>query len=65
MCSSGEKLLTDGHVSYNLIKLAEKVAATGEIANIAEIVEVDRGSGGNLKSILAMPIRNRHAEIIG
>lgn len=38
---------------------------SGEVINIAEIVEVERGSGGNLRSLLAMPIRNRHSEIIG
>jgi hypothetical protein len=29
------------------------------------MVEVERGCNGNLRSLLAMPIRNRHAEIIG
>ncbi|CAL8109890.1 unnamed protein product [Orchesella dallaii] len=61
--SSGKSF--DGQISCNLLKLAEQVAASGEVINIAEIVEVERGCGGNLRSLLAMPIRNRHSEIIG
>lgn len=55
----------DGQLSCNILKLAEQVAASGEVINIAEMVEVQRGSSGNLRSLLAMPIRNRHSEIIG
>ena len=63
MNSSGKA--TEGQISCNLLKLAEQVAGSGEVINIAEMVEVERGCNGNLRSLLAMPIRNRHAEIIG
>jgi hypothetical protein len=41
------------------------VAQSGEVLNVAECLEVEKGSGGNIKSLLAMPIRNRHYQIIG
>ncbi|CAG7819891.1 unnamed protein product [Allacma fusca] len=55
----------DDQISCSILKLAEQVASTGEVINIAEMVEVSRGCCGNLRSLLAMPIRNRHSEIIG
>lgn len=63
-CSDPGKVL-DCQPSGNMMRLAEQVVSSGEVINIAEIVEVERGCGGNLKSLLAMPIRNRHSEIIG
>lgn len=48
------------------MRLAEQVVSSGEVINIAEIVEVEpSGCGDNLRSLLAMPIRNRNSEIIG
>lgn len=41
------------------------MAQSGEVLNVAECLEVEKGSGGNTKSLLAMPIRNRHYQIIG
>jgi hypothetical protein len=48
-----------------MLGLAERVAQSGEVMNVAECLEVEKGSGGNIKSLLAMPIRNRHYQIIG
>ena len=48
-----------------MLGLAERVAQSGEVLNVAECLEVEKGSGGNIKSLLAMPIRNRHYQIIG
>ncbi|KAK4325067.1 hypothetical protein Pmani_004338, partial [Petrolisthes manimaculis] len=44
---------------------AEQVASTGENLNIADSLEVEKGSSGNVRSMLAMPIRNRNFQIIG
>jgi hypothetical protein len=48
-----------------MLGLAERVAQSGEVLNVAECLEVEKGYGGNIKSLLAMPIRNRHYQIIG
>jgi len=48
-----------------MLRLAERVAESGEVLNVAECLEVEKGSGGNIKSLLAMPVRNRHYQIIG
>jgi hypothetical protein len=48
-----------------MLGLAERVAESGDVLNVAECLEVEKGSGGNIKSLLAMPIRNRHYQIIG
>jgi hypothetical protein len=48
-----------------MLGLAERVAQSGDVLNVAECLEVEKGSGGNIKSLLAMPIRNRHYQIIG
>jgi hypothetical protein len=48
-----------------MLGLAERVAQSGEVLNVAECLEVEKGSGGNIRSLLAMPIRNRHYQIIG
>ncbi|XP_035701980.1 dual 3',5'-cyclic-AMP and -GMP phosphodiesterase 11A [Folsomia candida] len=56
----------DCQASGNMMRLAEQVVSSGEVINIAEIVEVEpSGCGDNLRSLLAMPIRNRNSEIIG
>lgn len=54
----------DGANRY-MLTLAEKVAITGEVLNVAESVEVEKGCGGDIKSLLAMPVRNSHSQIIG
>ncbi|KAL0269123.1 UNVERIFIED_CONTAM: hypothetical protein PYX00_006958 [Menopon gallinae] len=51
--------------SRYMLALAEKVAISGEVLNVAECLEVEKGSGGDIKSLLAMPIRNSHYQIIG
>lgn len=51
--------------SRHMLSLAEKVAISGEVLNVAECLEVEKGSGGDVKSLLAMPIRNSHYQIIG
>jgi hypothetical protein len=48
-----------------MLGLAERVAESGDVLNVAECLEVEKGCGGNIKSLLAMPIRNRHYQIIG
>ena len=55
----------NGTASHYMLGLAERVAQSGEVLNVAECLEVEKGSGGNIKSLLAMPIRNRHYQIIG
>ncbi|KAJ9586234.1 hypothetical protein L9F63_020143, partial [Diploptera punctata] len=52
-------------VSRYMLGLAERVAQTGDVLNVAECLEVEKGSGANIKCLLAMPIRNRHYHIIG
>lgn len=52
-------------MAKHLLHLAEQVASTGENLNIAECLEVEKGSAGNVRSMLAMPIRNRNFQIIG
>lgn len=52
-------------VSRYMLALAEKVAISGEVLNVAESLEVEKGSGGDIKSLLAMPIRNSRYQIIG
>jgi hypothetical protein len=51
--------------SHYMLGLAERVAESGDVLNVAECLEVEKGSGGNIRSLLAMPIRNRHYQIIG
>nr|CAD7576238.1 unnamed protein product [Timema californicum] len=53
------------NVSRYMLELAERVAASGEVINVAECLEVEKGCGGNIRSLLAMPIRNRHYQTIG
>jgi hypothetical protein len=55
----------NGTASHYMLGLAERVAQSGEVLNVAECLEVEKGSGCNIKSLLAMPIRNRHYQIIG
>ena len=47
------------------MRLAEQVAVTGEKVNIADVLEVQKGSGGNVRSLMAMPIRNPNYQVIG
>ncbi|KAG8249664.1 hypothetical protein J6590_015161 [Homalodisca vitripennis] len=54
-----------GSVSRYLLGLAERVAESGEVINVAECVEVEKGAVGNVRCLLAMPIRNRKYQIIG
>lgn len=51
--------------SRYMLALAEKVAISGEVLNVAECLEVEKGSGGDIRSLLAMPIRNSRYQIIG
>ena len=55
----------ESSVSRYMLGLAERVAESGDVLNVAECLEVEKGSGANIKSLLAMPIRNRHYQIIG
>ncbi|XP_063227530.1 dual 3',5'-cyclic-AMP and -GMP phosphodiesterase 11A-like [Bacillus rossius redtenbacheri] len=57
--------LDGSSMSRYMLGLAEQVAETGDRLNVAESVEVEKGCGGNFRSLLAMPIRNRHYQIIG
>ncbi|XP_066902713.1 dual 3',5'-cyclic-AMP and -GMP phosphodiesterase 11A [Halyomorpha halys] len=52
-------------LSGYLLAVAEKVAASGEVLNVAECLEVEPNPGISLKSLLAMPIRNSNYQIIG
>ncbi|KAL1122468.1 hypothetical protein AAG570_002799 [Ranatra chinensis] len=59
------RLQVEGNrASEYLLGLAEKVAESGQVMNVAECIEVERGSGGNIRSLLAMPIRNSNYQII-
>jgi len=51
--------------SRYMLNLAEKVAISGEVINVADSVEVEKGCGGDIKSLLAMPVRNSQNQIIG
>lgn len=53
------------NASRYMLALAEKVAVSGEVLNVAECLEVEKGSGGDIRSLLAMPIRNSRYQIIG
>ncbi|KAK6635447.1 hypothetical protein RUM44_000698 [Polyplax serrata] len=53
------------NTSRYMLALAEKVAISGEVLNVAECLEVEKGSGGDIRSLLAMPIRNARYQIIG
>ncbi|XP_075221410.1 dual 3',5'-cyclic-AMP and -GMP phosphodiesterase 11A-like [Lycorma delicatula] len=55
----------NSNVSQYLLSLAERVAASGEVINVAECVEVEKGTAGNVRSLLAMPVRNRNYQTIG
>ncbi|RZF41138.1 hypothetical protein LSTR_LSTR010790 [Laodelphax striatellus] len=57
--------MENGNVSQYLLGLAERVAASGEVINVAECVEVEKGSVGNVRCLLAMPVRNRNYQTIG
>lgn len=65
VCCSHRHPVENGTVSRYMLGLAERVAESGEVVNVAECLEVEKGCGGNIKSLLAMPIRNRHYQIIG
>nr|XP_018899769.1 PREDICTED: dual 3',5'-cyclic-AMP and -GMP phosphodiesterase 11A-like [Bemisia tabaci] len=54
-----------GEVSSYFLGLAEKVAESGEVINVAECIEVGKSKGENVNSLLAMPIRNKNYQIIG
>jgi hypothetical protein len=64
-CGSPRSPVENSAVSRYMLRLAERVAESGEVLNVAECLEVEKGSGGNIKSLLAMPVRNRHYQIIG
>ncbi|XP_014253887.1 dual 3',5'-cyclic-AMP and -GMP phosphodiesterase 11A-like [Cimex lectularius] len=51
--------------SQYLLGLAERVAESGEVVNVAESLEVEPRSSPSVKSLLAMPIRNSNYQIIG
>ncbi|XP_071526785.1 dual 3',5'-cyclic-AMP and -GMP phosphodiesterase 11A-like [Panulirus ornatus] len=59
------KEVGSSEMAKHLLHLAEQVASSGENLNIADSVEVEKGSAGNVRSMLAMPIRNRNFQIIG
>ncbi|XP_069187279.1 dual 3',5'-cyclic-AMP and -GMP phosphodiesterase 11A isoform X2 [Procambarus clarkii] len=63
--TNNAKEVGSSEMAKHLLHLAEQVACTGENMNIAECVEVEKGSAGNVRSMLAMPIRNRNFQIIG
>ncbi|KAI5705821.1 hypothetical protein M8J75_002082 [Diaphorina citri] len=53
------------NVSQYLLGIAEKVAISEEVINIYDNVDLLNGSGGKVKSILAMPIRNKLYKVTG
>ncbi|XP_076045128.1 dual 3',5'-cyclic-AMP and -GMP phosphodiesterase 11A-like isoform X3 [Oratosquilla oratoria] len=61
LVTGGKQLASSPH----LMQLAEQVASSGDKLNIADSIEVEKGSSGNVRSLLAMPIRNSHFQIIG
>ncbi|XP_047500995.1 dual 3',5'-cyclic-AMP and -GMP phosphodiesterase 11A-like [Penaeus chinensis] len=63
--SNNAKEVGSSELTKHLLHLAEQVASSGENLNIADTIEVEKGSGGNVRSMLAMPIRNRNFQIIG
>ncbi|XP_042868518.1 dual 3',5'-cyclic-AMP and -GMP phosphodiesterase 11A-like isoform X2 [Penaeus japonicus] len=63
--SNNAKEVGTSELTKHLLNLAEQVASSGENLNIADSIEVEKGSGGNVRSMLAMPIRNRNFQIIG
>ncbi|XP_070000493.1 dual 3',5'-cyclic-AMP and -GMP phosphodiesterase 11A-like [Penaeus vannamei] len=63
--SNNAKEVGSSELTKHLLHLAEQVASSGENLNIADSIEVEKGSGGNVRSMLAMPIRNRNFQIIG
>ncbi|XP_050695412.1 dual 3',5'-cyclic-AMP and -GMP phosphodiesterase 11A-like isoform X2 [Eriocheir sinensis] len=63
--TNNAKQVGSSEMAKHLLHLAEQVASTGENLNIAECLEVEKGSAGNVRSMLAMPIRNRNFQIIG
>ena len=52
-------------MAAHLLQLAEQVVTSGKNVNIAESIEVMKGSGANVKSLLAIPVRNPACQIIG
>lgn len=64
-CFSKRIQVDGGGVSQYLLGLAERVAESGEVINVAESLEVEPKSSGSIKSLLAMPIRNSNYQIIG
>ncbi|GLH00338.1 cGMP-specific 3',5'-cyclic phosphodiesterase [Gryllus bimaculatus] len=63
--SPRQPVVEGSNVSRYMLRLAERVVQSGEVLNVAESLEVEKGSGGNVRSLLAMPIRNRHYQTIG
>ena len=57
--------ITTKDLPQHLLRLAEQVATSGEKVNIADCLEVEKGSGGNVRSLMAMPIRNPNYQVIG
>ncbi|KAL7644923.1 UNVERIFIED_CONTAM: hypothetical protein RMT77_004740 [Armadillidium vulgare] len=52
-------------MASHLFQLAEQVVTSGKNVNIADTIEVTKGSGANVKSLLAVPVRNSAYTIIG
>uniref|UniRef100_T1JG26 Phosphodiesterase n=1 Tax=Strigamia maritima TaxID=126957 RepID=T1JG26_STRMM len=63
--NSSPKKNPECSMSEALLRLAEQVASTGEVLNIAEYLEIEKTNLGTVKSLLCMPIRNRDFQIIG
>ncbi|XP_069951729.1 dual 3',5'-cyclic-AMP and -GMP phosphodiesterase 11A [Cherax quadricarinatus] len=63
--TNNAKEVGSSELAKHLLHLAQQVASTGENLNIADSLEVEKGSAGNVRSMLAMPIRNRNFQIIG
>ena len=51
--------------SAYVLSVARRVAEHGGVVNVAECLEVEKGIGNNVRSLLAMPIRDSAYRIIG
>ncbi|XP_067131816.1 dual 3',5'-cyclic-AMP and -GMP phosphodiesterase 11A-like [Centruroides vittatus] len=61
----GSKRWPELQTSSGLLKIAERVALSGEVLNLTDPPEVQQTAGRHISSLLCMPIRNRENKIIG
>ncbi|KAF6200256.1 hypothetical protein GE061_006559 [Apolygus lucorum] len=60
-----KKMQSDDSTAQYLLALAERVAESGQVLNVPEPAIVGEKTAVNVKSLLAMPIRNSSYQIIG